>query len=146
VSVPDGVMARIVSAVPGGVLATTDTDQVFPEPQIAVFDAIIPKNPPSRYLVVYMGSGTLDALAACGASNSATVRYQINAVAPDRAMAAWLAEKARDNTVDTKPTADGWSCGPVRHVYGLPPQRDETVAERPVVFLIDQYELLATRV
>lgn len=143
-TVPDAVLARIVAAIPGGVLATTDTDQVFPPDQVPVFDGIIPQTPPARYVVVYIDIGTREALSACGVHDSAYVRWQTTSVAPDGAMARWVAEKVCDS-VDTRPVAPGWSCGPIQHTYSLRPQRDETVAERPVIYQVDQYEVLATR-
>lgn len=111
---------------------------------VAVFDGAVPNTPPDRYVVVYADNGTLDALAACGESDSATYRWQITAVAADRQTSAWLADKVRA-TVDARPTVDGWECGPVQHTYSMFPQRDETVQERPVVYAVDQYSLLATR-
>ncbi len=143
-SVPDAVLAEIVAAITGGVLAPTDADQVFPENQIPVFDGIIPKTPPSRYVIVYIDIGTLEAVAACNQSDSAYIRWQTTTVADDGGQARWLAEKVR-SAVDVTPTATGWVCGQIKHVYSQRPQRDETVAERPVVYLIDQYEVLATR-
>jgi hypothetical protein len=143
-SVPDAVLARIVAGIPGGVLATTDADQVFPADQVPVFDGIIPKTPPDRYVIVYIDIGTLHAVAACNQSDSAYVRWQTTTVAADGGQVRWLAEKVRD-TVDSTPTATGWVCGQIEHTYSQRPQRDETVAERPVVYQVDLYEVLATR-
>jgi hypothetical protein len=143
-SVPDAVLARIVAAVPGGVLAPTDTDQVFGPGEIPVYDGIIPKTPPDRYVIVYIDIGTRQAIAACGTNDSAYVRWQTTSVAPDGAQVRWVAEKVCDS-VDTRPVAAGWSCGPIQHTYSQRPQRDETVAERPAVYQIDQYEVLATK-
>lgn len=143
-SVPDGVLARIVEAIPGGVLAPTDTDQVFPAGQVPVYDGIIPKTPPLRYVIVYIGRGTREALAACNQHDSLYVRWQTTTVAPDGGQVRWLAGKVADS-VDTTPVAAGWSCGPIQDVYSQYPQRDETVAERPAVYQVDQYEVLATR-
>lgn len=112
---------------------------------VAVYDGIVPTEPPDRYVVVYTDPGTLQELAVCNQSDSATFRWQTTCVAPDRQMAAWLAEHVRDGTVDMRPAVDGWSCGLVCHTYSQFPQRDETVMERPVVYQVDQYHLLATR-
>jgi hypothetical protein len=128
VTVPDAVIELVGSAVL----------------DVAVFDGIVPNTPPDRYVVVYADNGTLAALAACGESDSAMYRWQVTAVAPDRQMSAWLADKVRA-TVNTRPAVDGWECGPVEHTYSMFPQRDETVQERPVVYAVDQYSLLATR-
>jgi hypothetical protein len=135
----------IANAIPGGVLAETDSDQVFTPDQVPVYDGIIPKTPPLRYVIVYISPGTLQALAACGQHDSAYVRWQNTCVAPDGGQVRWIVEKSRDGTVDAKPSAAGWSCGPVEHVYSQYPQRDETVAERPSVYQVDLYEVLATK-
>lgn len=128
-TVPDAIVALVKAAVPG----------------VAVFDGRVGDTPPDRYVVVYPDSGTVKAVAACGESDSATFRWQVTSVAPDRQMAAWLATEVRDGTVDTRPVVAGWVCGPVGHNYGQLPQRDEAVAERPVVYQVDLYDLLATR-
>lgn len=126
---PDAVLAKIRAAVP----------------EVTVYDGIIPAEPPTRYAIVFVDDGTLDALAACGQHDSATVRWQVQSIAPDRQMASWIAKTIRDTTVDTKPVADGWVCGPIQHRFSERPGNDETVGERPVVFKPDLYDLLATR-
>lgn len=115
-------------------------------PDVDVFDGEIPTEPPARYAIVYIDDGTLRALAACGQSDSATLRWQVQSIAPDRQMASWIAATIRDATVDTKPSATGWVCGPIQHVFSERPGRDETVGEKPMVYKPDLYELLATRV
>lgn len=129
-TLPDAVLAKIRAAVP----------------DVTVFDGIIPAQPPDRYAIVYIDDGTLDALAACGTSDAATVRWQVTSVAPDRQMASWIATAIRDATVDTAPATDGWVCGHINHVFSERPGRDETVGEKPVVYKPDLYDLLATRI
>lgn len=126
---PDAVLAKIRAAVP----------------DVTVYDGIIPAEPPARYVIVFIDDGTLSALAVCGRHDTATVRWQVQSIAPDRQAASWIAQKIRDTTVDTMPVADGWACGPIRHVFSERPGNDETVGERPVVFKPDLYDLLATR-
>lgn len=128
-TLPDTVVSMIAAAVSG----------------VTVYDGIIPAEPPSRYAIVYIDDGTLRALAACGTSDSATVRWQVQAIAADRQMASWVATTIRDWIVDRTPTVAGWVCGPVQHVFSERPGRDETVAVKPMVFKPDLYELLATR-
>lgn len=128
-TLPDAVLAMIRGAVP-------DVD---------VFDGEVPETPPARYAVVYIDVGTRRALAACGRSDSATLRWQVTAVAADREMAAWLATKILDETLDRSPSADGWVCGQIKHVFSERPGRDETVQAVPVVYKPDLYDLLATR-
>lgn len=128
-SLSTAILASIQAAVPG----------------VAVFDGIVPDEPPDRYVVVYVDDGTVAALAVCARSDSATCRWQTTCVAPDREMAGWLATRIRDATVDSAPVAAGWVCGQVCHQFSERPSRDETVQEKPVVFKIDLYDLLATR-
>jgi hypothetical protein len=130
VTVPDEILSLIVAAVPG----------------VAVFDGRVGDTPADRYVVVYPDPGTVKALAVCGQSDSVTFRWQVTAVAPDRERAAWLAVAVRDATIDARPVVAGWVCGPVCHSYAQLPQHDEAVAELPVVYQVDLYDLLATRI
>jgi hypothetical protein len=130
VNLPDTVLAMIQAAVPG----------------ITVYDGIIPSTPADRYAIVYIDDGTLAAVSACNTSDSATLRWQVTSVAGDRQKASWIATKIRDTTVDSTPNPDGWVCGRIQHVFSERPGRDETVADRPVVYKPDVYDLLATRV
>lgn len=143
-TVPDAVIAGIVAALPGAEL--WDGERELDPGDLVVFDGIVPPVPPRRYVVVYADPGTVAALAVCARSDSATFRWQTTSVAPDRAAAHWLSTAVRDGTVDTRPAAAGWSCGPVRHTFSQLPQRDEQVMERPAVYAVDQYALLASRV
>lgn len=129
-TVPDTVLATIAAAIPG----------------VTVYDGLVGETPPVRYVVVYPDPGTLKALAVCGLSDAATFRWQVTSVAATRQQAAWLATEVRDATVDTRPAVAGWVCGQVCHNYAQLPQRDEAVAERPVVYQVDLYDLLATRI
>lgn len=131
-TLPDAVLAMVRAALP---------------PDVTVYDGLVPPGvtPPTRYAIAYFDDGTLAAVAACNDSDSATLRGQVTSVAPTREMASWIATKIRDAVVDATPAVDGWVCGRIQHVFSERPGRDETVAERPVVFKPDVYELLATR-
>jgi len=129
VTLPDTVIAMIQAAVP----------------DVVVYDGIIPDQPPARYAIVYIDNGTREAYAACNVSDSSMFRWQVTAVAADRAMAVWVADTIADAIVDKTPTVAGWICGQIKHVFSERPARDETVAEKPMVFKPDLYELLATR-
>jgi hypothetical protein len=129
-TVPDEILTLIGAAIPG----------------VTVFDGRVGDTPADRWVVVYPDPGTVKALAVCGRSDSATFRWQVTSVAPTRQRAAWLAGKVRDATVDVRPVVAGWVCGPVCHNYAQLPQHDETVAQHPVVYQVDLYDLLATRI
>lgn len=141
-TVPDAVVAAIADALPE---AEVWDGSALNDDDLLVFDGIVPPKPPRRYVVVYADPGTLSALAVCSESDSATFRWQVTSVAPDRQVATLLAVAVRDGIVDTRPAAAGWACGLVRHNYSSTPARDEQVLERPVVYQVDQYALLASR-
>lgn len=142
-SVPEAVVQAVTAALPGAALYDPDTG--FDMDDLIVFDGIVPPEPPHRYAVVYADIGTLNALAVCSISDSAMFRWQVTSVGRDALEARWIAAQIRDGIVDTRPDPDGWACGLVRHNFAATPARDEQVMERPVVYLVDQYQLLASR-
>lgn len=143
-TVPDEILALAAGALPGGYL--WDQESAIAPDDLVLFDGRVGPTPPRRYAVAYMDPGTLKALAVCNQSDSATFRWQITSVGPDRQTAAWVAAKIRDGIVDARPVVAGWACGLICHNYAQLPQPDEAVAERPVVYQVDLYDLLATRV
>jgi len=113
---------------------------------VAVYAGQVPKPPPERYVVVYADPGQLRSETVDRRSSGVTWSWQTTCVAPDRDMAAWLAMRVRDTLVDKRPAVVGWSCGLIEHTLTRFPQRDEQVLERPAVFVVDQYRLVAERV
>lgn len=150
-TVADTVVAAVVAAIPGAAL-WQQTEATPPFDDLLVFDAIVPPQPPQRYVVVWPDDGTRttgpgrDQSPVCDVSSSELYRWQVTAVAPDRQMAAWLARRVKDHLTDARIEVEGLSSGLIRHVFSQQPQPDEKVLERPVVFVIDQYRLLAERV
>ena len=120
-------------------------------PGVAVYDGRVPDQhetpgvPPARYVVVYVNDPHRVAEDVGHTSSGGAVHWQVSCVAPDRAMASWLATTIRDAIVDVRPAAAGWSCGLVEHSVSLRPRADEAVQERPAVLVVDQYELLVER-
>lgn len=144
-SVPDAILAMVVAALPGSYLWEQYSSPA-PTADLVVFDGIVPPTPPDRYVVVYVDDGTRsDADSVCHQSTSVTFRWQTTCVGPDRAMASWLAGRIKDAIVDARPTVDGWDPGLIEHTFSQLPQRDEQVLERPTVFAVDQFRLLAER-
>lgn len=143
-TVPDAIVALAVAALPGASL-WDDADGTPSIDALLVFDGAVPPTPPRRYVVVYPDIGNRSASAVCDQSDDVMFRWQATSVAPDRQMAAWLAKKMQDGFVDARPTVAGYGFGLIRHTYSQPPQRDEAILERPVVYQVDQYSLLATK-
>jgi hypothetical protein len=128
-ALPDVIVALIRAALPG----------------VTVYDGIVPAEPADRYVVVYIDNGTRRAVAACNDSDSVTTRWQVTSVAPDRQQTAWLSDRVADSIVDVEPNVAGWSCGRIEHTYSTTPERDETVAAKPAVWMADRYSILAAR-
>jgi hypothetical protein len=145
VTVADAFVAAVLDSLPDDAYVW-DGSEPMQNDDLVVFDSRVPPEPPHRYVVVYPDNGTLNALAVCKVSDSATFRVQTFCVAPDRVRAAWLSQRVRDGVTDLRLSVDGWSCGQILHTYGQLPQRDEQPTERPNVHMIDQFQLLASRV
>jgi hypothetical protein len=117
-------------------------------PAVTVFDSGAPDenntpDMPERYAVYWPDLGTPQAGGVCGTFTGGLYRWQLNFVAPDRAMAEWMALKVRDAILGITPVIPGFSCGQVQLPFSLPARRDEQVLSRRVVVAIDRYELLA---
>lgn len=151
-TIQDTILGLVVAALPDAYLWEHTADLAPPVDDLVVFDGIVPPQPPHRYVAVYVDDGTRTTgpgatqRPVCDESSSEVERWQTTAVAPDRQMASWLARKVRDALIDVRVVAEGYSPGLIRHTFSQLPQRDEQVLERPVVFAVDQYQLLAERV
>lgn len=145
-SIPDTILDMVVAALPGSYLWQSHNPQVPDFEDLVVFDGIVPPEPPRRYVVVYLDDGTRDAAdMVAHVSSSFLHRWQTTCVAPDRQMASWLAGRVKDALVDARPVVDGWSPGLIEHTFSQLPKPDEQVLERPVMFAVDQFTLLAER-
>jgi hypothetical protein len=144
---PDTILVMIVAALPGAYLWDSHNASVPNQDDLVVFDGIVPPTPPRRYVAVYIDDGTRDdAESVAHQSTSVTHRWQTTCVAPDRQMAGWLAGRVKDALVDARPVAAGWSPGLIEHTFSQLPRPDELVLERPTVFAVDQFRLLAERI
>lgn len=144
-SIPDAILDLVVAALPDAYLWEGASTDEIPTDDLVVFDSSVPPTPPLRYVVFYPDIGTLNALAVCKRSDTATFRWQVTSVAPDGLRARWLAGTVRDAIVDQRPTADGWAPGLIEHTFSPVQARNEQVRERRVVYGADQYQLLAAR-
>lgn len=152
-TVPDTVVGLVVEALaPAGGYLWQQTGNAVPADDLVVFDGLVPPTPPRRYIVTYIGDGvrspgpTFDDMAVSDEPSTEAFWWQTTAVAPDRAMASWIARTVRDYLVGRRITVDGHDPGLIRHTFTQLPQRDEQVLERPAVFAIDQYRLLSEQV
>lgn len=137
-SLADAVLERLTGALPD---------------DIGVFDSTVPGIPPARYVVLYCDTGRLTADCADGVSRELDFRLQVTSVAvlndsvlQAAPMARWIAELVRTSLTDWRPAVDGLVIGPLVHLNSRQPTPDETVADRHLVFAIDQFSTIADRI
>lgn len=134
-SVNDAILALIEAAVPA----------------VTVFDSGAPDEDgseavPERYAVFWPDMGTPRKGQVANQSTGRVYRWQVNAVAPDRQMAEWIATRIAAALEDVRPHITGYLCGQIEHPFSLPARRDEQVLSRRVVVAMDRYQLLAEQV
>jgi hypothetical protein len=136
-AVADEVLTLLVAALPN---------------DVAVYDASVPGSPPDRYVVLYSNNGQRSPGAWDGVSRDQSFFFQVTSVAsrPNvnasaRPRVSWLADKVQSALTDVELTVPGFVCGPIQHVLSNPPQVDEDVKDRPTVYAVDQFSLLASR-
>lgn len=120
---------------------------------VAVFDSAVTGIPPMRYVVLFAGPGRLDQGDNVSAVNrDVRLLFQVTSVAsrPDTTGSAaplsrWLAQRVRDRLVGRRLEVDGLACGPIIHTLSNPPVVDEDIKDRPTVYAVDQFDLLADR-
>jgi hypothetical protein len=119
-----------------------------PVPMVTVFDSGVPDQDesvtiPDRFAVYWPDTGTIENSQVSMDPTGELFRFQVNAVAPDRGMADWIARTIRDGIVNVKPRIPGYQCGRIQHEFALPAQIDEQVLSKRRVLLINRYTLLA---
>jgi hypothetical protein len=142
VTFADAVLARLVEVLPSSV---------------GVYDTQVPGIPQAdsdgvgRYVVLYPISGQRSVSGAAGASNDLSVTVQATSVAwfanasdSPAPECRWVAEQVRDALTDWVPPIDGF--GPVLHTLSRPGASDEKIRDRPAVYAVDQFSVLADRI
>ena len=120
-------------------------------PSVTVFDGGVPDQDesveiPDRFAVYWPDIGTIENGQVSQDPTGELFRFQVNAVAPDRGMADWIARAIRDRIVTVKPRVSGYQCGRIQHEFSLPAQEDNQVLSKRRVLLISRYTLLAEQI
>lgn len=144
-TVAAAVLELVADALPDATVYVNDIDTPFDSDDLVVFDSIVPPIPPDRYVVVRVGTGDHSAPAVASISDSGVFRPYVTSVGRDGLEARWLADRVQKGILDARPEADGWACGPIKHNVQSPPATDEAVQDRAVVYVVDQYAFLASR-
>lgn len=118
---------------------------------VHVFDSGVPDEDesfqvPDRFAVYWPDIGTVENSQVSMNPTGDLFRFQVNAVAPDRGMADWIARSVRAGIADVKPRVPGYQCGRIQHEFSLPAQIDEQVLSKRRVVLISRYTLLAEQI
>lgn len=124
------VLARLTASLPG---------------DVAIYDGSVPGIPAARYVCVYGAIGMRSPDAIDGVSRAQAFDVQVTSVAVNGAQCRWLAEHVRDAITDWIPTVDGMVTPMFRHEVSRRPTADESVADRHLMFAVDQFSISATR-
>lgn len=144
------------ATIPNAILETIATlhavPSVPPAPNdVQVWDGDVRGVPANRYYQVVIGNELLGSSSVDAVARDYLSRFTIQSVAmnpdsnaPVTFLARNLARKARDHLVGRKLTVDGLEVGIIQHVNTEGPYKDDDITDRTVMFVIDDYEVLAT--
>lgn len=145
--------ATIADAVLESLATLHSTPQSPPLPNdVQVWDGEVRGAPANRYFQALLGhelrgSSTVDDVARDFLFRFTIVSVAMNpdSSAPVTFLARNLARKGRDHLVGRRLSVDGFAdVGPIRHVNTEGPYKDDDVSDRVVMFVSDDYEVLAT--
>jgi hypothetical protein len=146
------VSASIADAVVESVTTLFPTPTVPPAPNdVQVWDGEVRGVPANRYVQVVVGNEVRSASSVDAVARDYLSRFTVQCVAtnpnsnfPVTALARNLGRKVRDHLVGRTLTVDGLVVGLIVHETSEGPFKDDDVADRPVMFVVDEYAVLAT--
>ena len=144
------------ATIPAAILESVAT--LFPTPtvppaqnDVQVHDGEIRGIPANRYLLMGIGNELRSASSVDGVHRDYSGTFTVTSVAmnPDSHLAATylarnLARRVRDHFVGRKLAVDGLELGPIVHTFSQIPQKDDDITDRVVMFVVDEYAVLAT--
>lgn len=145
-TIPDAILAELASlhATPSVPPAAND---------VQVHDGEVRGIPANRYYLAGIGnelrtSSTVDGVARdySGTFTVTSVAMNPDSNAPVTFLARNLAKKARDRLVGLKLDVDGLEVGPLVHTFTQRPLKDDDITDRVVMFVVDEYAVLATAI
>lgn len=144
-SIADGILAEARTLFP------TPSSPYLPS-DVEVYDGEVTGIPPNRYVMLFIGEGLRSSSTVDGSSRDLSGDFQATTVASNpgsagtvAGMTRWLQKRVRDRFTDLKIQVDGLECGPIQHTLSQRPAVDESVADRHVVFAVDEFAVLADR-
>lgn len=144
------------ATIPDAILETLATLHATPSVppaanDVQVWDAQVPGIPANRYYQVVAGNelktpGSVDGVARdiSGSFTVVSVAMNPDSDAPVTFLARNLARKARDHLVGRVLTVDNLVVGAIQHTNTEGPFKDDDIADRTVMFVVDEYSVLAT--
>ena len=102
------------------------------DPNLTVYDGIVPESPAYPFVVAYFDAGTRSPYTLAGQSSSSVHRFQCSVNADNAVSARIVAGKVLGRLLDVRPTVTGWTCWPIRHESSPPAYTDDSLAT-PVV-------------
>ena len=143
-TIADAVLAELATlyAAPSTPLLASD---------VQVWDGEVRGIPANRYYLAGIGnelrtSSTVDNVARDYSSTFTITSVAMNpdAQVPVTMLARNMAKKARDRLVGLTLTVDGLTVGCIQHTFTQRPQKDDDITDRTVMFVVDEYAVLAT--
>lgn len=110
----------MLSAVTDAVLA-----RIREHAGLLVFDGSPPNLTDPPYVVVWPSYDTENIDRLTMEQTNAVLRFTVHCVGTSSRAARGLADAVRAQLRNTKLDVEGYKCWPIRHEYGLPPQRQE---------------------
>lgn len=143
-SLPDAILETLATLHAAPSVPPTASD-------VQVWDGEVRGLPANRYYLVGVGNELRGASSVDGVNRDYSGSFTVTSVAanPDSTspvtyLARNLARKARDHLVGRLLTVDGLVVGAIQHTFTQRPQKDDDISDRVVMFVVDEYAVLAT--
>lgn len=124
-------------------VAAAVLDLLRADPDLTVYDGSPPDNTTPPYVVAWLSIDSERTSRMCAGTDLSALRVTTHSVATTGQGARIVASGVRAALLDITPTVAGWTCWPIRHEYGLPPQWDESTGSSWIA-AIDGWTLTAT--
>lgn len=143
-SIADGVVAAVTGLFPTPSVPPAAND-------VQVWDGDVKGVPANRYVLLLLGNELRSASSVDGVDRDYSTTFTVQCVAanpdsnfPTTSLARFLARKVRDHLIGSTLSVDGLVVGKIVHLNTDGPFKDDDVTDKAVMFIEDEYAVLAT--